>query len=380
MVYLLPEGRRRRITLLLLGAILFTSALRTSSILPTPEVFLSEHFTGKDLLERLPEHCLDTAKRFLHCQEVANETWVMACHRKWCQDFRGGHCAVCTGIGDRMRFLLSLVEDAYDSDRCIRVQIDYPVSGEAVLDTAIYHDPSGWWGELGHYRSYDVSERLRPEDASKTVDKHTGGLVKHIHFIPQPYHSHGYDACLYHILFQPDHSLQKMLDVYNEVIDSHGGPSIGIHYRTGDIASFGLYDTNDTRVFEIESGWKRMLACAEQLAAKLFPGREDTVRYFLATDNIGFKETVQRQEAEKPRGSRTIFSTTVQPRSFRGGMNSERDSLLEIHLLAARTGLVMNGRMEDYKGLAAKKSWFAVLATSLGFIPDDHVLVCSTGD
>jgi hypothetical protein len=329
---------------MMLGTVFFAFVLlRISYLLPAPEVVLSEHFTGQEVLERLPERCLDTAKRFVHCQEVANETWVMACHRKWCQDFRGGHCEPCAGIGDRMRFLLSLVDEAYDADRCIRIQIDYPVSGEAVLDTAIYKDTSGWWGELGHYRSYDVSERLRPEEAFTAVNEESGGLFRFTHFLPKVGRLVDYDACLYHIIFQPDYRLLKELGVYNDAIDSHGGPSIGILYRTGDVASFGIHQVNDNRVVDIERGWKRMLACAEQLAAKLFPGREDTERHFLATDNPSFKEMVQRQEAEKPRGSRRIFSTTVQPGSYLRGMDSDRGALLEIRLLAARKGLVING-------------------------------------
>ena len=387
-----PHSRRAIGLTLLISSVVF---LRDRRLFPAPELVLSDSFTATTR-RPLPERCRATAQRFHHCQQHDQSTTtirVFACHRKWCQNYLfGGHCEPCAGLGDRTRFLLSQVQDNYDlGDDCLPVQLDYPLKDVALLDTAIYQDPAGWWGELGHYRSYHLDPQKRVsqtiELSSRNHHHHHPQYATVSHFFPHGYrlHNHNYDPCLYHILFQPSRRLQKEIDVYNRAIDSHGGPSIGIHYRTGDVASFGIIQTTDSaaaadhRVAEIPEGWHRMWACAQHLAQQLFSGQQ--VTYFVATDNPAVKQLVvvqQQERANQQPQHPLVVTTTTPPSSYLRGLAGDRSAWLEVHLLASRTALVVNAREQNYTGSAGPISTFALLAQKIGFIHDSHVLQCAT--
>ena len=168
--------------LLLLAAVVLLLLSCFVRILPPPELVLSDTFVRQKHHQhqhqqqqqqysgRLPPRCIDTARRLDEAQQpgagISTTTTrvVFACHRKWCGG--PGHCEPCAGIGDRTRFLLSQVQDILDQSSANtannnqpRIQIDAPSDGLSVLQSAVYTDPSGWWGEIFRYRSYDVTQR-----------------------------------------------------------------------------------------------------------------------------------------------------------------------------------------------------------------------------
>ena len=385
---------------------LFTNVLNWR-ILPAPELILGDHFSASHYEQYLPPQCLDLAQRFHHCQQTANETVVLACHRKWCGSMIGGHCAPCAGIGDRSRFMLSHIQSIVDNQRsqhCIRIQLDYPLQDMALLDTAVYQDPAGWWGELGRYRSYHVQQQQQQQLNSQNAQERLSETMVVSHFFqttPRLKTKQPYDPCLYHILFQPNARMQQEIDIYNtQIIDSlllssrRDIPSIGIHFRTGDVASFGITLSGDNRVTHLEQAWTKMLLCADSLAQRLYPNINHTtlsrtaanqqVPYFLATDHAGLKQWVQEQQQQQQTASlqHRIFTTAIQPAPYLRGLAGDRNALLELHLLASRQGLVTNLRPQrsNYTGKAGRTSYFSKLAQRIGFIPDDHVMECSMED
>lgn len=133
---------------------------RIALLVPAPEKLLSHSFSSHSLIQRIPLHCRDVAQRFLHCQEVGNETWVLACHRRWCDSRIGGHCEMCAGIGDRNRFMLMEATEALG--KCYRVELDYAHPGELIVDSAIYQDPAGWWGNWVIFVPMTLHNDYRP--------------------------------------------------------------------------------------------------------------------------------------------------------------------------------------------------------------------------
>jgi hypothetical protein len=224
-----------------------------------------------------------------------NHILVLTCHRKWCTNsILGGHCDACTGIGDRFHHLMHIVQYIYydlvamipptitltttsssssSSSSCplFPIQLDYPVSGLAILRSFIYQDPLSWWGELFHTRSYHTiarEQRQQPIDFSSLLieekmqhqqqQRHTPNFV-YAHFTsplpkpnemkqmiqtylsqlptvttgrqnaskilspvlhPLPSYSDWFqwDPCLFHTIFQPDHALQRELLYHHQRI------------------------------------------------------------------------------------------------------------------------------------------------------------------
>ena len=261
-----------------------------------------------------------------------------------------------------------------------RIRIDSPIQGLAVLDTAIYTDPAGFGGELFHYRSYNVKDRTplpyqqlkrqMHETRSKT------GLIYFTHFTPNYSAISDYNACYFHAIFQPNSYLQADLDRHNSAIGK--GPSIGIHYRTGDKTAFGIANS-DNRVpgqTALKEGLDAMLECAKQLAEKLFPAHPlNDVAFYLATDNAEIKEVV-RQQRQQQKLSLSIYTTDVVPGSYLRGNSGDGDAWLEIFLLSMRQGLVANVLPNDYGGTAKQLSKFAVLAKKIGFMEESQVMQC----
>jgi hypothetical protein len=359
-------------------------------VLPPPELVQmhtfrrrEEDYSGSTLL---PEHCAATARTLDQCQTTAQDTVtvVFCCHRKWCQSH--GHCEPCSGIGDRMRFLLAQVELA--SCSVGRIQIDSPVSGLQVLESAVYTDPVGWWGELLHYRSYSVSDRklLPYREMKRNIQTHktTGNRSGHnnnyyyyTHFTPDEpdMDAEKYNACYFHAIFRPDPQLQADLDRNNAAIGID--LSIGIHYRTGDAAAFGIANA-DNRVegSTAMDGWDKMYQCAVRLAKQLFPDKPlQDITFYLASDNRLVKDNVRERQLHSD-GAK-IYLTDVEPGSFLRGNSGDREAWMELYLLAARKGLVANLLPKGYKGNADRLSQFALLARKIGFLHDHQFMECS---
>lgn len=380
-------------------------------ILPPPEILFTDTFDREDGDYRsgggalLPPRCRETARRLDQCQRttasphhqqqqhhatMSSRTVVFGCHRKWCRSF--GHCDPCSGIGDRMRFLLSQVEVA--SCAVGRVQLDFPVAGLQTLQSAVYTDPSGWLGELLHQRSYHVDRKKPPpyqelieqqqKQAAATRSIAGGGSDGHhhdyyfTHFTPDWLLNENYDACYFHALFRPDQSLQADLNRHNAAITN---ASIGIHYRTGDTLAFGIANA-DNRVSSAAAtmeGWEKMKECAMRLAKRLFPSVQPSsqITFYLATDNPIVKENVRQQQQLRRNDEVTIYLTDGRPDSYLRGNSGDREAWLELYLLAARQGLVANLQLKNYSGTADRLSTFAVLAKKIGFLQDYQFMECS---
>jgi hypothetical protein len=325
-------------------------------VLPPPELLLSPTFT-KDQVH-VPEQCRAAASRFFQCQEQPTKTLVLACHRRWCNSW--GFCEPCEGLGDRMRFMLSQVNEAMatiasggtdskrgdsapkkavdaakesTSDPCVRIQLDYPVQDVATLETAVYQDPAGWWGHLLRQRSYSLGKTFHKESRrgsasviaashnhlrwTRTSIESTGDLTI-AHFSPGHYVPKDYDPCYFHLLFRPSPALQADIGRHVQALTQKSSnihqitasstdhetaltlPSIGIHLRTGDVTAFGIYQ-NDTRVKggDLTSAWSKMLQCADELSRELFPTHSsDQIPYFVATDNSRLKEWIASGQHE----------------------------------------------------------------------------------
>lgn len=348
--------RRRLVKLKRIGclALVVTALLAVCWLLPSPERLATRTFQPD--IQKLPQQCRKKAAAFYECQKSPSKS-VLVCHRRWCHSF--GHCQPCGGIGDRTRFLLSQVEDA--TRACRAVKIDAPMADMAWVESAVYEDPAGWLAELLRFRSYSLGDRRAPP---RTL---TAELpLVYSHFTPNHYALHQYDPCTMHMLLQPAPALQADIDRHNIAI---GGPSIGIHFRTGDSSAFGIAN-KDTRVgqSQVSEGLAKMMACAEELAEKLFPFQQ--VSYYLATDNPLVKK-LAREDA-----SRTIYMTDFEPESYLRGNSGDRNAWMEVYLLGAREALVVNVQPKEYTGPAGRLSYFSALAKHIGFIPNDHVKEC----
>ena len=375
-----PTCRRRRQVLLLVCC---ACCCCLAAVLVSPEWVFTHTFTPETA--QLPPQCVEKAHAFYQHQLASSRQrrLVLACHRRGCRaSLLGGHCEPCGGIGDRTRFLLSQVENAVQAGR--RVQLDAPMADLAILDSAVYRDPAGWWAELGRFRSYNVNNRRVIQKEQLLSDR---APTLFTHFTPSGLHVHEYDPCTFHMLLQPTPSLRADIERHNQAMRNLvAGPSIGIHFRTGDAAAFGIAN-NDTRVgaTDLLLQWHKMLACADSLQQELFPPMEGPVTYFLATDNAEVKQwarqesslsalTTWQNEQDGPR--RVIYTTDFEPESYLRGNGADRNAWMEVYLLAARDALVVNVRPNDYHGTAGRISYFASLAKKLGFLDDHHVKEC----
>jgi hypothetical protein len=304
----------------------------------------------------LPDRCLELSSKFHHCQGNTDKAPVVfACHRKWCQSY--GHCEPCAGIGDRTLHVLSLVEEALE--RCIPVQLDYPLPAIQIVSNAIYEDPL-WFQSLLHQRSYDVTPR--------TVNAKEWGTKKSfVHFEPTNYSFKGHDTCLFHILFRPVPAVQKEIDDHRQKM---GKNVIGIHFRSGDSSAFGT-DNKDVRATDIPLAFSKMLSCGEELATRLFPPSEPYT-FFLATDNKQAKELASCHKSDRF----TIYQTETPPSSYLRA-DGKRDAWVELYLLSMMRGLVVNVRPKHYEGKALRLSLFSILAKRIGDIKDNAVIECS---
>jgi hypothetical protein len=357
---------RIRLFYFLIGIpLLLAAVVAAVLLLPPPEIALADSFASNEY-HHLPAQCEKVASDFNRCQATSDQTLVFACHRKWCNGW--GHCDACMGLGDRARFLFSGIADA--TKHCLHIQLDYPAFDIALLQSAIYRDPSGWWGELFHFRSYQLEERhhkitLPPRDK-----------ITISHFVSNSL-AHDYDACLFHTLFQPSDSLRKHLDRHNAAI---GKSSIGIHFRAGDVAAFLLNEYKDVRLAPhqtLDAAITTMLNCADRLAAKLFPDRPpEQVTFYLATDTSLVKDMISKNASAWSR--HPIYMTSVHPQASFRAASGDRDAWMEMYLLAARQGLVANTLSADYGNpLPYQISQFVKLAQKIGFIPDDKFMACS---
>jgi hypothetical protein len=348
-------------------ALLLAAVVAAVLLLPPPEIALADSFAS-NTYHHLPTQCEKAATDFHRCQATSDHTLVFACHRKWCNGW--GHCEPCMGLGDRSRFLLSGITEAIK--HCVHIQLDYPVLDIALLQSAIYRDPAGWWGELFHFRSYQLPDYRK--HLKLTLPPRDKITVSHFHSTSL---THDYDACLFHILFQPAVSLSKDLDRHNAAI---GTSSIGIHFRAGDVSAFLLNRTHDLRIGQdqtLDAAIATMLQCADRLAIKLFPGRSpEQVTFYLATDSSVAKNMIAKNSSAWSR--HPIYMTSVQPQAYLRAVSGDRDAWMEMYLLAARQGLVANALPADYDGpVSYTVSMFAKLAQKIGFIPDDKFMACS---
>ena len=319
--------------------------------------FVLSHSFSPDDISHLPERCMNLANHFHSCQGNTEKVpVVLACHRKWCHSY--GHCEPCAGVGDRTLHMLSLVQEALQ--RCIPVKLDYPLTGIQLVSDAVYHDPlDPFLGNLLHRRSYDVTPR--------TVDTRNWGTEPtFVHFTPDHYAYIPFDMCLFHILFRPMPALQQAIDYHRRQM---GPKVIGIHFRSGDAASFG-YDNKDIRSTDIADSFYKMMACGEQLAETLFPLGEHYT-FFLATDNAEAKALAR--SVDDPRY--TIYQTDIMPALY-VSLDAERDAWMEVYLLSMMQGLVVNVRPKNYEGKAGRLSMFSMLAKRIGFIEDSAVKEC----
>lgn len=365
-------------------------------LLPPPELVWTPVFSPN--VSMVPEQCRAKAIEFYQHQSQFARTspwsakkqhailpvWTIAAHRRWCGS--DGHCEPCGGIGDRMRFFYSMVEDAMAKNYAI--QVDAPMNQVLrIVDLALYQDQYGWLAELARFRSYDVSQRERPTLRSNNNNNNKKRPNIFTHITPNHYQQRKFDPCWHHVLFQPTPEFQATMDHHNQAIDgiddSSKNPSIGIHFRTGDATAFGIAN-KDSRVRQdqLESSLQKMLGCANELALELFPqlgskplGRR-RITYYLATDNPQVKQMARELERNSTNSETIpfrIYTTEVVPGSYLSGPDGDADAWLEIYLLSMRSGLVVNQRPErDYAGKAQKISLFAVLASQIGFMDKDR--------
>jgi hypothetical protein len=374
------------------------------SVVPPPEVVFTDTFTERQRRD-LPVQCIYIARQFDRSQRLSLESAagelnsattanvVFACHRRWCGSY-WGHCEPCAGIGDRTRFLLSQVQEAMmiatagrldDEDhgnnvktKRVHIWVDAPPDGLAIARNALYTE--GWLAELLHYRSYDVSTRKALVFDHLLENSGDGNTYHYTHFTPDAYFlNENYNACYFHVLFQPAPSLRRELERHNDAIAPQ---SIGIHYRTGDAAAFGIANQDNRLAGSAMEGWKRLEQCAVELAAKLFPDTSlSDVTLYLATDHSGLKKELWRQQQIQTHLQQQrrpqLYLTDVHPDSYLRGNSGDREAWMEIFLLAARQGLVANVLPKRYQGTAKHMSQFAILAQKIGFMTDDQVVGCS---
>jgi hypothetical protein len=254
--------------------------------------------------------------------------------------------------------MLSLVQEALE--RCIPVQLDYPLPALQIVSDAIYEDPL-WFQSVLHKRSYgNVEER--------TVNvKEWGTKKSFVHFEPNNYGVKAYDMCLFHILFRPIPAVQKEIDYHH---DKMGTNVIGIHFRSGDQSAFG-YHNKDVRATDIPAAISKMLSCGQELASRLFhPNKHYT--FFLATDNKEAKQLASSHKSD----SFNIYQTEELPSLFLRA-DGERDAWVELYLLSMMRGLVVNVRPKHYEGKAGRLSLFSVLAKRIGSIEHNAIMECT---
>jgi hypothetical protein len=233
-----------------------------------------------------------------------------------------------------------------------------------------------------------------------------------------------WDPCLFHTIFQPDESLRREIRRHQRAIlglDQPGAVSsvpgsapqlssylvrrvaaasgtgkrvvtVGIHFRTGDGASFRGVIPNDVRIRgSLLDNWSNMLQCAQELGQELVRRRRmessqrDTaagsssnepltgvrndfqIRYYLATDNIQIKNMI-RQSRKRQSDYRDVYITDIVPTDHKQGIDSDRNAWLEIYLLSIQDGIAANVRTEqNYTSTAAKLSTFSRFAHRIGF-------------
>jgi hypothetical protein len=255
--------------------------------------------------------------------------------------------------------MLSLVQEALE--RCIPVQLDYPLPAIQIVSDAIYEDPL-WFQSLLHRRSYGSVE-------SRTVNvKEWGTKKSFVHFEPNNnYQRKAYDMCLFHILFRPIPAVQKEVDYH---LDKMGKNVIGIHFRSGDQSAFG-FDNKDVRATDIPASFSKMLACGEELASKLFPPNEHHT-FFIATDNKEAKKIASAHKSD----AFNIYQTEELP-SVYFRVDGEREAWVELYLLSTMRGLVVNVRPKHYEGKAGRLSMFSILAKGIGNLEGDAIMECT---
>ena len=305
-----------------------------------------------------------------------------------------------------------------EEDSNVKIQLDYPLNDcdMAVLESTVFIDPSGWFGEMFHYRSYQNPDEhpvlhLRPRRPRSRQERQRQQRVGVTGFFNKPINNvHDYNACYFHTLFQPGRRLRTEIQKHETSIGS--GPSIGLHYRTGDVAAFGMSD-HDNRVAgeRVLDGWYRMLQCGHVLASRLFPETPiDQITFYVATDNLPLKQQLRLQQwrgdgngdnsssSNNSNGDdRNTFITTDKDKSTTGRIyvtdvipnhstqGSDRDAWLELYLLSHRQGLVANvnhvsTNYDPDGGAKYPISKFAVLAAKIGFFEPHELIPCDLED
>jgi hypothetical protein len=221
-----------------------------------------------------------------------------------------------------------------------------------------------------------------------------------------------WDPCLFHTIFQPDESLRREIRRHQRAIlglDQPGAVSsapgsapqlssylgrrveaassskrvvtVGIHFRTGDGASFAGVIPNDVRIRgSLHDNWSNMFQCAQELGQELVRrrrmespaassgGDEFQIRYYLATDNIHIKKMIRQSRKQQSDSVRDVYITDVVPTDHQQGIDSDRNAWLEIYLLSIQDGIAANVRTEqNYTSSAAKLSTFSRFAHRIGF-------------
>ena len=386
---------RLRSTLVAFAALIVTLVL-VSSFLGTDQQdqLLLRTFDPSDTTG-LPAECAesDVLSKLNQVQGFSHDrALVIACHRVWCNGY--GHCEPCSGIGDRTRFALSLATDALE--RGVPIEIDAPQPGLLLRSDAVYrswYDMVRLFGvklsDVLHWRDYDVSSRNVNRDEWGMSMKRT-----YVHMQPSKakdpkkrYSLRTYHPCLFHALFRPDVELQRDIDAnMNQMATAK--KRIGIHLRVGDAVAFDI-DNQDVRAVSgsggLEKAVRTMLDCADDLAKKMNSDDKDEeqepITYFFATDSAEAKALAVRIIDDRRGGevSAKMFTTKISPASYLEGISGDREAWLEAYILSKMNGLVMNktpSKDNGYKGTAGGESTFAKLATTMGNMPDDHVMKC----
>jgi hypothetical protein len=397
----------------------------------SPEYVLTDTFDRRTQADydALPSHCQPLAKRFDACQASKaikkRPTIVFACHRKWCNSF--GHCEPCSAFADRWRFLLAQIDalsssytrlmmlllqdpeaneklrlhhrrvanSKYDDTCHVHVKMDAPVAGMLPLASTLYQDPSSWLGELFHFRSYRVRDRqplLYTDVLSSSKRTHT----YFTHFTPSDYGINvNYNACYFHILYQPDAALREEIHRHWEwmrnpvssssamappfstsvtTIEREFG-STTIANATQPIHIIGIYysqfeDDASMEKEQVMREWQQLHQCARSS----FERRHESVRFFLATENAFLKQYVRQEEP-----SVYVTGETVEAHVRRGNRgDDDRQMWLDLYLLSQCDGIVTNA-----VALAAADNTtnvrvhpFPVLAKKIGFLSNTEFHQC----
>lgn len=266
--------------------------------------------------------------------------------------------------------MLSLAAMAHS--RCLRVEFDAPERALLTVDDAAYRDTL--LAELLHFRSYgdrllrwkhewsgDAAAWEGPDERTYlhgTPDRAVGHWVKGMG------QSYEYDPCLFHTIFRPSRAIQADIDNHLATI---GPDAIGIHFRVGDEAAYGI-DNKDVRTSgPLEESFAKMMECARRHAEVLLPNKDAT--FLLATDSL----EVKKLAAKDP----SIYMTNRgRPQTWLR-VDSDYQAWLEVFLLSRMKGLVGNRRTADSHGTGNPVSTFVRLAAKVGFMTDDQFLACT---